>query len=472
MPGNQQTLITTTRQEQQLSARQLQSLELLNLPILELEQRIAQELIENPLLEAVEVEPEVLPDPKPNPEDKEDESTLDEKATESDEWFEELPIPEGSGESGATNEENDFMMNSLFVAPTLREQLLAELSTCNEPPEILRLAGEIIDQIDDSGYFRSTVADLAMSEGAELADVETALHLVQSFDPPGIGCRDLAECLKLQLERVGELTPIYQELLDHHLEDIAHNRLPSLAHQFHISIEELNQYLARLRRLNPFPGSVLAPEHAEFIMPEAKIVLSSEGKYEVIPRKDVMPRLFLADRYVKMLETPDLTPEVRSYLRDKLQQAKELMRALDLRQSTIIRLAQVIASTQQEFLEHGVKSLKPLTMKQAGEMLELHETTISRTVANKYIETPQGIYPFRFFFSSGFTGEDGEAVSNRAVMEKLKELIAQENPTKPCSDEQLAKLLKEDGLVVARRTVAKYREALGIPPSSIRRKHT
>ncbi len=294
---------------------------------------------------------------------------------------------------------------------------------------------------------------------------------MQSFDPPGVGCRDLAECLKLQLERTGELTPLYREILDHHLEEIARNHLPQLARTLRISLEELNRCLARLRRLNPYPGSALAPEHADFVMPEVSIVRGADGEYEVAPRRNGMPRLFLAERYLKLLETPDLPAADKAYLRDKLQQARELMRALDLRQSTIVRIAGVIVATQRDFLDNGVAALKPLTMKQAGEMLELHETTVSRAVANKYVETPQGIFPFKFFFTAGFTGEDGTSVSNRAVMEKIKELIDKENPAKPLSDEQLAQMLKAGGLAVARRTVAKYREGMNIPSSSLRRKH-
>ena len=184
-----------------------------------------------------------------------------------------------------------------------------------------------------------------------------------------------------------------------------------------------------------------------------------------------MPKLFLAERYLKLLETPELSPEDRTYLREKLQQARELMRALDLRQSTIMRIAEVIIRTQRDFLDRGVEHLKPLTMKQAGEMLDLHETTVSRAVAGKFVETPQGTFPFKYFFTAGFTGEDGRELSNRAVMEKIRELIDQENPAKPLSDEQLAQQLKAEGLAVARRTVAKYREQLNIPSSSLRRKH-
>ncbi len=471
MSENQQTLSTSLRQEQQLSARQLQSLELLALPRLDLEERLTQELAANPLLEA-EVEEEWPESPAVQPEraEPEDESTLDEQAAENDEWADELPMPPGTGEPGPTGEAREHLLNSLTDMPTLQEQLSAELAMSNVPPAIRRIAEEVIAGIDDTGYLRTTAADLAMSLDADPVEVEKAIRLVQSFDPPGVGCRDLAECLKLQLERRGELTPLYEELLDHRLDEIARNRLPQLARSLHIPLDELNHCLARLKRLNPFPGSALAPARSEFVLPEAAIVRRN-GEYEVITNRNGMPRLFLAERYLKLLENPELSAADRNYLREKLQQARELMRSLELRQSTIGRIAGVIATTQRDFLERGVEALKPLTMKQAGEMLDLHETTVSRAVANKFLETPQGTFPFKFFFTSGFTDEDGTEISNRAVMEKIRELIQAENPSHPLSDEQLARNLKEHGLAVARRTVAKYREAMNIPSSPLRRKH-
>lgn len=476
MSGNQQTLSNTLRQEQQLSTRQLQSLELLNLPALELEERLLQELAANPVLE------EAPPD---SPEEtdlaasssadsatpeKEDEATLDEHAADSDEWQDELPVPEGDHETDS-GELRDYLLNSIAAAPSLQTQLLDELAVADTDPKTRILAEQVIGSIDDSGYLRTPAADIAMAADADLVEVERAIQLVQSFDPPGVGCRDLGECLKLQLERAGKLTPMLREILDHHLEEIARNRLPQLAKTLRVTPEELSSALAELRKLNPYPGAGFAPASSEFVVPEAEIIRTEDGNYAAIPRRGTMPRLFLAERYLKMLENPDLTPEERSYLREKLQQAREFMHALDLRQSTILRIAEVLARTQRDFLDHGVEALHPLTMRQVGEELELHETTISRAVANKYIQTPRGIFPFRYFFSSGFAAESGEELSNRAVMEKIRELVDAEDPAKPLSDDKIASLLKQSGISVARRTVAKYREAINIPASNLRKKH-
>ena len=469
MSGNQQTLSTTLRQEQQLSARQLQSLELLNLPLLELEERLMQAMAANPLLEAESADD--LPEPEPPaPAEAEDEANFDAEAAEADEWRDDLPLPSDNCARDDDAERREYLLNSLTDAPTLQEQLLQELALSDAPANLRRVGAEIIGGIDDSGYLRSTVPDIAMSTGEPVEVVEKALELVQGFDPPGVGCRDLPECLKLQLRRKNALTPVLEEILDHHLEEIARNHLPQLARTLRISLDELYGCLGELRKLSPFPGSALAPEHSEFVAPEVEIVKSGDG-YAVHSCKGAAPRLFLAERYLKMLETPDLCGVDRAYLREKLQQARDLMRALELRQSTIVRIAEVIARTQRDFLAEGVEALHPLTMRQVGEELELHETTISRAVANKYVRTPQGIFPLKFFFSAGFTSEDGAELSNRAVMEKIRELIQKEPPAKPLSDEQLAQMLKAGGIAVARRTVAKYREALGIPSSNLRRQH-
>ncbi len=469
MSGNQQTLSTSLRQEQQLSARQLQSLELLNLPLLELEEKLLQAMAANPLLEAEDPDDFPVPEATP-PAEAEDEANYDAEAAEADEWSDDLPLPAGSGSGEDEAERREYLFNSLTDAPTLQEQLMQELALSDASPQVRAVASELIGSIDDSGYLRSTVADLAMSTNEPVETVEEALKLVQSFDPPGVGCRDLSECLKLQLRRKDALTPTLEEILDHHLEEIARNRLPQLARTLRISLDELNVCLAQLKKLSPYPGSALTSGHSEFVAPEVEIIPVGDH-YEAHSCKGNMPRLFLAERYLKMLETPELSSEDRSYLREKLQQARELMRALDLRQTTIVRIAQVIANTQREFLEQGVEALKPLTMRQVGDELELHETTVSRAVSNKFVRTPQGIFPLKFFFSAGFTSDDGLELSNRAVMEKIRDLVQAEDSSKPLSDEQLAQMLKADGIAVARRTVAKYREAVGIPSSNLRRQH-
>ncbi|MDD3885339.1 MAG: RNA polymerase factor sigma-54 [Victivallaceae bacterium] len=462
------------RLEQQLSTRQLQSLELLNLPALELEERLSQELAANPVLELAEPLPEHEPEtPSDTPPEKDDEAAIDARTVESsDEWADELPVPGDTVPGGVPDEVREYLMNSPAAPPSLQEQLQDELNVAVASPAVLRAAEQVIDSLDDAGYFRSTAADVAMTADVELAEAERALKLIQSFDPAGVGARDVGECLRLQLERRGKLDPVMEKILGEHLDDVARNRLPQLARELGITLDDLNLRLAMLRsETTPHPCSTLVPPGNDFVQPEAAIVRGEDGKFEAVPLRGSMPRVYLSERYLRMLDDASLPPDAANYIREKVRQARELMRALELRGSTIMRITDLLTGTQSEFFENGVEFLKPLTMKQVGEKLELHETTISRAVANKFVKTPRGVLPYKYFFTSGFTGENGETVSNRAVMEKIRELIGNEDPTRPLSDDQLAGMLKAGGLAVARRTVAKYRESLNIPSSNLRRIH-
>lgn len=468
MADLQHTLNNEQRQEQQMSAKQLQSLKLLNFTQMELLEHLNTVLAANPVLEVENISeplPEQPPESKP---EREDESEYGEQAVNADEWREELPLPETAG---SADDNADFWLNTAFAGESFQEQLQRELEYSDYPEKLKEIASHIIDSLSDHGYLQTTLADIAMVCDCELAEAETALQLVQSFDPPGIGARDLAECLMLQLKRSGRVTPLLQTLLTDHQEDIARNQLPQLAKKLGISLDELSHNIRILRSLSPYPIMGGGENRQGFIFPEISIVRNDDGDFEVIPRRERMPRIFLAERYLKMLEKPSLSPEDRAYLQEKIKQAQELLRAIELRESTIVRLGKMLITHQADFLEQGAVALHPMTMKQAGEILGVHETTVSRAAAGKYVETPQGIFPLNYFFAAGFVDEDGSEVSSRAVIEKIKELIDAEDPRKPLSDAQLARSLEADGLAVARRTVAKYRESLNIPASSQRKKY-
>jgi RNA polymerase sigma-54 factor len=462
------------RQEQTMSARQLQSLEILHAPIQELQLRLAEELAANPVLEAELPDNEIsVGDPLSAVEAPEagptgdDDAELDRLFDAADEWHDQLPLP---AENEAGNDPRDYLFHSLSHEVSLQEQLLAELNLAGADSRTGEIAAMVIGSIDDSGYLRTHPADIAMATGASEAEVERAVKLVQSFDPPGVGARDLAECMRLQLERRGEKDRRLFALLDGHLDDIARNRLPQVAKALRISMTELDRLLEKLRRLNPFPGAALSPAASGYVVPEAVIVRDENGTFNVRDDRRLI-RLHIPDRYFKMLEDSELDAEDRAYIREKIASARELIRALDQRESTIRALARVIAAGQHDFLEHGVEHLRPMTMRQAAEQIGVHETTISRAISGKYLETPRGVFEFKYFFSGGFQTEGGAAVSSRSVQDKIRQLVAAENADKPLSDEKLSRMLKEDGLDVARRTVAKYREEIGIPATHLRRRH-
>lgn len=472
MAENSLKNIQTQRQEQQLSARQMQSLELLQKPLPALLEELRTELESNPVLEAdfssMEI-PSGDPLSIPDTGDRESDNPDDESALpDHDSWQEDLPIPQEIPASG--NDRQEMMFRTLSGEITLEQQLLEELSLCGASGRLRDLAEWVIGSIDHTGYLRTPPADLAMAADASLEEVMEAVRLVQSFEPAGVGAFTPEECLLLQLERKPDADPKLTEIVKYHLAEIAGNKLPQVASAIRITLPELEKLLEELRKLSPYPGSVLAPEHAPYIVPETEIVRGEDGDYHVIPGEQ---RIYLRipEHYLDMLEDKNLSPEDREYIRIKIDHAKELIRSLEMRESTIRRIAGIIAAEQKEFFDNGPEFLHPMTMRQAAAVLELHETTVSRAVAGKYLQTPRGILEFRYFFSSGYESKDGESISSRSVQERIKRLISEEDPFHPLSDEAISKVLAGEGLHVARRTVAKYRDILKIPGASGRRKH-
>ena len=443
--------------------QQKQSLEILHLPVLELEQFLAKEAAENPMLEEYEELP--AKDDSENA----DQENSSEDAPEVDEWGDEVNIPDPARRNGDENQP-DFWMNRPAPEPSLMDQLDAEIATCKLDSRICELAGELVGQLNDSGFLTTPLADLAMICDADISEIEEALRLVQSFDPPGVGARDLAECLKLQLARKDMLTPLLEKIIDTGFEDIEKNRLPQLAKRLGVTLDELTSALKILRTLDPAPGAGKVKDGGQ-VPVELEIYRDEDGVYQVRLINERPLKFKISERYSKLLEDPDVSSEDKEYLKEKLESARELLRGLAQRKSTILKLGEVIADTQKDFFDRGAEYLHSLTMRQAAEKLQVHETTVSRAVAGKYAATPRGVYPLRYFFSGGYLNSSGEDIGVNAVKEKLRELIAQEDPSSPLSDEKLAGMLKASGIDIARRTVAKYREAMKIPSASLRRKY-
>ena len=463
--------IQTQKQEQQLSARQMQSLELLQKPLPALLEELRTELDRNPVLEADVSGMEVLAgDPlsmsdhgEPLDGDPGDDDT---PVMDNDSWQEDLPMPP---EIPSAHDPQEVMFRTLSGEKTLEQQLLDELALSGASGRLRDLAEWVIGSIDQTGYLRTHPADLAMAADASLAEVQEAVELVQSFEPAGVGAFTLEECLLLQIGRRKDADPKLTELIRDHLPEVARNKLPQIASAMGISLPELENLLQELRKLSPRPGAALSPGHAAYVVPEAEIVQQEDGSYGVIPGERHI-RLRIPARYMEMLEDNTLSPEDREYIRQKIDNARDWIRSLEMRESTIRRIAGVIASEQKDFFDNGPEFLRPMTMRQAAVMLDLHETTVSRAVAGKYVQTPRGILEFRYFFSTGYAGADGEAVSSRSIQERIRKLVAGEDPAHPLSDEALSKALAEEGFQVARRTVAKYRDQLHIPGTSLRRK--
>lgn len=464
-----------------MAPQQIQSLEVLLASIQELQTKISQELADNPTLEQIshgneDLSGDILTSTESGQKNEtsderreNDDAGLAELARLADSWRNSFHDAGTSTFSAENAEKRQYLFDSLTIEQSLQEYLMEQLRFQDVDEKTAKLAELVIGSIDNSGYLRSITADLATVSGVSLEEMERVIRFVQTFDPPGIGACDIRECLLLQIERKGlRNTPLYK-LVSRHLDDIAANKLPLVAKRMNVTIDELRGLLDEMKQFNPHPGAHLAPESSVFITPEATIIEDDDGVLALVPNKEHIPRLQLSQNYLKILEDPSTAPDVKEYIREKMNKSKALMKSIDQRQSTIMRISEVILDTQYEFFKHGIDRLKPLTMQQVADKLGLHETTVSRAIANKYIQTPRGLLEYKFFFSSGYQAESGEEVSNRSVMEKIREIIVREDTSKPYSDQKISEMLKEQGLNVARRTVAKYRESMGIPPSNLRR---
>ena len=463
------TGVTGQLTQQQHLAHSLQrSLELLALPLPELEQRLMAEISDNPMLESEEF---TIASDLPAADtdvsmETEDENDFESNSILPEEWRDDLPLPSAGKED---NGGNDYIGSLAAPPPPLRSELLTELYSSSLPEKMQNLAAEIICALNDDGFLAVNPADLAMQCDAEMSEIMEALHLVQQISPPGIAARDLPECLKLQLQRQGKLTAEFAALLDGGIADLEKNRMDHLMKKLDLAPDELESMLKTLRSLNPAPGRVYAPP-VSAVIPDLVIAKDEKGNYIATVQRSNATRIVLSPWNEKLLDDDSLSADDRAYLTEKLTRAKELLKALDMRKSTLQQLGNLIVEQQKEFLDNGKAFLKPMTMKSAAAELQLSESTVSRCAAGKFAETPQGVFPLKFFFSTGVGADDGDSVSNRAVSEKIRQLIGNEDPFKPLSDEELAKLLKADGISVARRTVAKYRESLNIPSSSGRKK--
>ncbi len=460
-------------QQQQLSSGQLQSLALLSVPVMELTEKINEVMDYNPVLEyetfgdsaiLKELPDASIEDEKKNFSDDDDSYSNDE-----DSWHDELPIPqENYNDSPEQIKKREFFFDNITESESMQQQLMQELNFLELDSKNREIAEAVVGGIDDTGFLVTPLGDIAQCCDAEIYEVEEILEKLQKIFPAGVGARDLKECLKLQLAAKGETNGKIFELVEY-LEDFGRNRLEYLSQQLNVSMEELNTMGEKIRKLNPHPGSLFTSHKTPFIVPELTIVKGDDGFY-LQDHEEFLPRLKISEEYRQMLDDPQLPPEAKAYLRTKLQEAEFFKNSLAMREKTIVRIGRFIMENQQDFLEKGVEFLRPMTMMQAAEALDLHETTVSRGCANKYISTPQGLFEFKFFFSNGIHHTGGEDVSVHAIREKIREYIENEDPCKPLSDDKISALLLKDGFKVARRTVAKYREQMHILPTSVRRK--
>ncbi|HQH27997.1 MAG TPA: RNA polymerase factor sigma-54, partial [Oligoflexia bacterium] len=351
----------------------------------------------------------------------------------------------------------------------LTSHLLWQLRTGDLSEADKDIAAHIIGNLDRNGYLCSSVDEIAHSCVQPLEDVDRVLAMVQTLDPPGIAARDLRECLLIQLDQLGFVGTLAWRIVAEHLGDLEVRRYDSIARKEHVPVEDVYEAVKEIQKLEPRPGRPFVDEAPIYITPDV-YVRKIDSDYVITLNETGIPKLRLSAHYRELLSgAGDNSLVDKEYLQDRLRCASWLIRSIHQRQQTIYRVTESIMKFQREFLELGVSALKPLVLRDIAADVGMHESTVSRVTTNKYVHTPQGVFELKFFFSSGVRGAEGE-VSSESVKERIRELISKENPLKPLSDQAIVKLLRDEGVDIARRTVAKYREMMGILSSSRRKK--
>ncbi len=440
--------------QQTLSPQMQQSLNILQAPLTELRQLVDAELRENPALE------EVVPEVPDTTEGKESSGLNDEW----NEYYAQRAVAEPWTREALEKRQHFF--DSQVRPVTLQEHLLGQLLTASWPRVDARIAAEIIGNLDEQGYLRADLEDIAYATDSSALEVERILEKVQEFDPAGVGARNLSECLFLQLKRHGQQYSAAARIARHHLDELGRKKLGDIAKALDIPVADVQLAAEVIAGLDPRPGRAFSSEPEQIITPEVIVEWDGED-YAVTLSGDDIPRLRIADSYKDMVSGGGR--EVREYLRDKIKGGKFFIKSIQQRQQTILNIAREIVARQRDFLDNGPSHLRPMTMSQVADVVGVHETTVSRAASGKYMATPQGIFEIKYFFTHGYTNSDGESVSNESVRQAIVALVKEENPRKPHSDQEIVRILTDQGLAVARRTVAKYREQLGILPSHLRK---
>lgn len=372
----------------------------------------------------------------------------------------------GERSQGIPFERNDIS------STTLNEHLLFQLQFVKAQKQILDAAKYIIEILDDNGYLTQTSEEIILSGKYSMDDVLNALDIVREFDPAGVAASDLKECLILQLKAAGTCTEIKEEIINSHLELIGLNRLGQISKALDISVTEVQEIVNEIKKLDPKPGRAFASSSDETRYVTPDIYLEKEdGQYKLLLSESRLPKLSVSPYYSDMMNQNLPDAELKTYLTEHIKSANWLIKAIEQRNSTIYNVANAIVKYQEKFFDEGEKYLKPLLLKQIAEEVGVHESTVSRTINGKYMQTPKGLFELKFFFSSGVTDDSGEGVSSRAVKMKIKEMVDAENPKKPVSDQKITDELNKEGIDISRRTVAKYREEMGIYSSQKRKQY-
>jgi RNA polymerase sigma-54 factor len=447
-----------------------QAIKLLPLTTLELAEVLDQEVMENPLLEEVPVQETLSAEELAQQEAKEEAERPDDplKDIDIEKFFEEYFDDARRGRPSEVPEAPPIE-NTLTESPDLYDHLLWQLHMMVSDELTMEIGDAIIQNLDEDGMLRVSLEDVANLGPYPMEEVERSLAVVQSLDPAGVAARTLTECLRIQLRLLGLEDSPADVMVRDHLKQLQSHQYAEISRQMTLTSEEVAHHLEIIRGLDPRPGNRYSPERSAYILPDVFVVKEGD-EYKIVLNDDGLPKLRISPTYRRMLDEKKAgAEETRAYVKDKLRSALWLLKSVDQRQRTIHKVSESIVRYQRAFLDHGISHLRPLVLRDVASDIGMHESTVSRVVANKYMHTPRGVFELRFFFHSGITSSMGEAVSSVTIKQRIRKMIEEEDASRPLSDSRIADILGKEGLPLARRTVAKYREELRIPPSNLRK---
>ena len=488
------------RQDMRLTPQLIQSMEILQLPAMELEERIRAEMEKNPALEMTHSKTEIAATDfgaqhgaaddspasrvvEPGVEiTRKEERVADERdrsETQDEEYGDNfIPSHQPSKWAGVelSDQKQDAMLNMADRQESLEDHLFQQLTLREESPAVLAFAAHVIANLDDRGFLRTTLPELRLRYESEATEdeAEEALAVVQDLEPAGVGARDLGECLLLQLDDPDptfEHVPLLRKLVQGHLEDISHNRLPVIERKLGVALPELRAAILELRRLDPNPAARFSPAPTQYVVPDLRMEIDPDGKPIAVVNDDSIPNVGISQQYVEALKRKLPDDQAHEFIKRKVAQARDLIEAIMQRRETMRKVAQAIIEHQAEFIEKGPEHIQPLKMQNIADTVGVHVTTVSRAVDEKWIETPRGLLPLRKFFGAGAVTADGKEVSYDIIKRRMKDMIDAEDKGDPLSDDALEQKMQDAGYPLARRTITKYRKELGIPSSRERKTH-
>jgi RNA polymerase sigma-54 factor len=493
--GFSQDLRQRQTQSMVLAPQLRQSLKILQVAALDLRSVIQEELQSNPTLEELPMEamsPEKAePDsgesdangddtaasaegtPEPAPEAKREEMDFSKEfeilGKIDDDWRDYMATAGGAqAYTSEDAERRQHFFDSIATETSLQEHLMRQAEMTDLSPSAMQAMSHLVGSLDDRGFLTVRAADAALQTGLPLESVQEAVAALKTFEPAGIGSESLAECLLAQLAAKGRSDSLASRIIRDHFELLTRRRIPELSRKLGAASDDIQSAIEEIGKLDPAPGRQFAEDQNRVVVPD--VVVEHDGnEWKIHLNNDYIPRLRISSTYRELIAKGTLSKGERDYLKDRMRSGKFLIDSIEQRQRTIERITREILKAQMPFFEHGVAQLRPLTMTQIADVVGVHETTVSRAIANKYIRTPHGVFEFKYFFTPGYQNDSGASVSNTSVKEMIADQIAVENKGAPFSDQELVSKLQEKGINIARRTVAKYREELGILPSNLRR---